>query len=101
MGADTLSGAIQNVLWFFGDVAFTWVPATVVSVSGTVASSTTSGMPITQPLTASDVLTYVQQNSTSQAYASFLNHWIVFTVFSIIISFGLVVFVIYCALHIL
>jgi hypothetical protein len=100
-GADTLSGAIGNILWFFGDVAFTWVPATFTAVTGTAPGSTPPLSPISQRVSASDVVLYLQQVSTPTQYAQLYLNWSEFVALSIVLSLIFAAFIIYCAIRIM
>jgi hypothetical protein len=100
-GADTLSGAIGNILWFFGDVAFTWVPATFAAVTGTAPGVGSPLSPLSQPVSAPEALSYLQQASTPAAYAALFRDWSELVALSIILSLLFGALIIYCALRIL
>jgi hypothetical protein len=85
MGVDTISGALGNIFWFIGDVAFTWVPATIGVVTGTSPGASPPLSFINQPITTSQVVAFLQQTSTGE-YAGFYQHWAEFVAVSIVLS---------------
>ena len=102
MGVDTLSGALGNIFSFFGDVAFTWVPATFGAVTGTAPPGAPPPLTlISQPVTASDVVTYLQQYAPSQEYADLTRHWGELVAISIVVSLLLAALITYCVFRIL
>lgn len=86
MGADSLSGAFVNILYFVGSVAFTWVPATVGTVTGTAPSSTPPISLLSQPVTAPEALQFLQQGTPPGEYALLARDWTEFVAVSITVS---------------
>lgn len=97
---DTFAGAFGNIAWFIGDVAFTWVPATVGSVTGTAPGSQPPISLISQPVTATDVSSFLKTASPAE-YASFYQDWGILVGVSIVFSLLFAALVIYCAMRII
>jgi|SRR5665213_31464 len=95
MGVDTLHGALGNIFSFFGDVAFTWVPATFGAVTGTAPGASAPLSLISQPITTSGVIAYLQQNSVSSNYADLTRHWGELVAVSLILSILLIALMAY------
>jgi hypothetical protein len=100
MGVDTISGAIGNILWFFGDVAFTWVPATVGAVTGMAPGASPPLSFINEPITTSQVVSYLQMASPAE-YASFYHHWAELVAVSIVLSILFGALIVYAALRLI
>lgn len=98
MGVDTLSGAFANIAWFIGDVAFTWVPATVGTITGTAPGASPPLSFISQPITASQVVAYLQ---ASPGYGSLYVHWAEFVAISIVLSILLAALIVYSYLRLM
>ena len=97
MGVDTLSGAIGNIFWLIGDIAFSWVPATVGAVTGTAPGATPPLSLLAQPVTTSDVLAYLQQYSPYSV--SLYRHWAELVAISIELSILFAALIVYSALR--
>src|ERR1700744_812396 len=100
MGVDTLGGAFANIAWFIGDVAFTWVPATVGAVTGTAPGSSPPITFINEPITTSQVVAYLQQSSPG-TYSSLYVHWAELTAISIVLSILFIALIIYSYLRLM
>jgi len=100
MGVDTLTGAFGNIFWFLGDVAFTWVPATVGTVTGTAPGASPPISLLSQPVTASGAVAFLQAASPAE-YASFYEHWAELVAVSIVLTILCGALVIYCAVRII
>jgi hypothetical protein len=100
MGVDTIGGAVANIFWFLGDVAFTWVPATVGSITGTAPGSSPPLAFLREPVTASQVVSYLQQSSPSE-YASLYQHWAELVAISIVLSILFGTLIVYSALRLM
>jgi hypothetical protein len=96
----TPSGSLAWAIWFLGEIAFKWIPGTVVTVAGTGAPGTTPPIvPITSPVTAPQVVDYLQFASAPGAYDTLFNNWSTFVAFSLLVSLGLAALIIYCAVR--
>ncbi|HTR18716.1 MAG TPA: hypothetical protein VMH91_01900 [Candidatus Paceibacterota bacterium] len=101
MGVDTLHGAIGNIFWFFGDVAFTWVPATIGAITGTAPGASPPFSLISQPVTASDVVAYMRQYAPPPEYADLVRHWGELVAIALVVSLLLAALMAYCIFRIL
>lgn len=99
MPVDTFSGAFGNIAWFFGEVAFTWVPATIGTVTGTAPGAPPPISLLSQPVTASDASAFLQAASPGE-YATLFHYWAELVAVSIIFSLLFAALVIYCAFRI-
>lgn len=101
----TLGGSFAWALWFLGEVAFKWVPGTVATLVGTGAPLPPD-MPspvstiITSPVTAPEVVRYLQLASAPEAYASLFQQWSTFVALSLIFSLCLAALSIYCSIRV-
>jgi hypothetical protein len=100
MGVDTIGGAIANIFWFLGEVAFTWVPATVGTLTGTAPESTPPLTFINQPVTTSQVVSYLQQSSPAQ-YAGLYVHWAELVAVAVVLSVLFGALIVYSALRLM
>ena len=103
MGATTLTGAIGNAWYFLGQVVFSWVPALVVSVTGTPPATSPTvpvSPPIPGPVTYPDLVNYLQTAAAPEAYAHFIHDWTIFVVLSLIASILLGALIAYCIVRI-
>ena len=88
-----------------GELAFKWVPGTVVTFvqTGVPGDSTQSSVllrPITEPVTAPQVVEYLQYASSPGVYDALFHRWSVFVAFSLFISLLLAALIIYCSIRI-
>lgn len=97
---DTFSGAFGNIFYFLGQVAFTWVPATVTSVTGTAPGSAPPITLISQPVTASDAMVFLQSASPGE-YAAFYHYWAELVAISITLSILFAALLVYSVFRIL
>ncbi len=100
-----LGSAFAWVFWFLGELAFKWVPGTVVTFvqTGVPGDSTQSSVllrPITEPVTAPQVVEYLQYASSPGVYDALFHRWSVFVAFSLFISLLLAALIIYCSIRI-
>ncbi len=98
-----MGGALGWFVWFFGEVAFKWMPGTVVAL----ATSGVSGQapapaiaPSMQPVTATQVASYLQQAAAPGVYDTLFQYWNVFVASSLFVSLLLGAFVAYCVIRI-
>ncbi len=101
----TIGGSFAWALWFLGEVAFKLVPGTVVTIAGTGAAPppdapTPLTAIITSPVTAPDVVQYLQMASAPEAYASLFQTWSTFVAFSLLFSLCLSALAIYCSIRV-
>ncbi|HUO50125.1 MAG TPA: hypothetical protein VMU25_00955 [Candidatus Paceibacterota bacterium] len=97
---DTFSGAYTNIFTYLARITFTWVPATVVSVSSNVPGVNQPATILSGPVTAADYINYLQQASAPE-YSSFFVNWGIFVAVMLIITFILAGFIVYCASRIM
>lgn len=97
---DTFAGAFGNLAWFFGDVAFTWVPATIGTLTGTAPGAPQPIGLISQPVTTSDVSGFLQSASPAE-YATLYHDWGILVAVSIVLSLLFAALVAYCAMRII
>jgi hypothetical protein len=100
MGVDTFAGAFGNIFWFFGDVAFTWVPATFGTVTGTAPGASPPISLLSQPVTATQVTSFLQSASAAE-YGTAYHYWAELVAISIVLSLLFGALVIYCAVRII
>ena len=96
---------IVSALWFLTEVAFKWIPGTVMVVAGTgvpdpsgVASPLAT--PITTPVSAPQVVQYLQMASAPGAYDQLFHRWSTFVAFSLLITLCLSALCIYCSIRV-
>jgi hypothetical protein len=97
---DTFSGAFGNIFYFLGQLAFTWVPATVGTVTGTAPGAPPPLSFISQPVSAADAVTFLQSASPAE-YAALYRSWAELVAVSIVLSLLFAALVIYCAMRII
>ena len=102
----TLGDAFAWAFWFLGEVTFKWVPSVVVTVVGT-APPLPPGTPmapqismIPNPVTAPEIVDYLQLASAPGVYANVFHKWSVFVALSLFISLMLGALIIYCSIRI-
>ncbi len=99
----TVGGSFAWALWFLGEVAFKWVPGAVVSIAGTDAAP--AGVPspittiITSPVTALEVVQYLQMASAPGVYEGLFQKWSAFVALSLLFSLCLAALAIYCSVR--
>jgi hypothetical protein len=96
---DTLGAAFGNLFWFIGDVAFTWVPATIGTITGTAPGASPPLTLISQPVSAADAITFLQQNSPF--YSDLYRYWAELVAVSIVVSLLFGALIVYAALRLL
>ena len=96
--ANGLGWAFHSVL----DIMFRWVPATLFVVSNTSPYPNPNPIqaPITEPVTTTDVVNFLQ-SSSPETFNSVFQNWALFVAISIMLSLLLGVGCIYCAVRIL
>ncbi len=103
-GDQSFSGGLGWALYFLSDVAFRWIPGTVQVIAGTAPSPETARpvlTPITEPVTATDVVYFLQTAAPSGAYDKLYHNWGVWVALSVLISLLLAAGIIYCFVRIL
>src|SRR5487761_2021948 len=100
MGVDSFAGAFANIAWFIGDVAFTWVPATVGAVTGTAPGSSPPISLMSQPVTASDVSAFLQSASPAE-FDTLYHYWAELVAISIVLSLLFGALVVYSVMRII
>ena len=100
-----LGGAFAWAFWFLGEVAFKWIPSAVVTFVGSGVPAPAGGTapmlrPITEPVTAPQIVEYLQTASAPGVYDTLFHRWSVFVALSLFISLLLAALIIYCAIRI-
>ena len=98
--------SLGSALWFLSEVLFKWVPGTVLTLTGTgvptppgeVSSPFTT--PIMHPVSAPEVVQYLQVASAPGAYDRFFQQWSTFVAFSLLITLCLGALAIYCTIRV-
>lgn len=96
---------LGSALWFLGEVAFKWIPGVVMSVTGTGVPPTGGDVsplatPMTAPVSAPQLLQYLQTASAPGAYEKLYQQWSTFVAFSLLITLCLAALSIYCAIRV-
>lgn len=100
----TLLSGFQWAFQFLGQIAFEWVPATVVTLqrTGTPGGVVYPQPPLgANPVTAPQMIDYVQAASTPGTYQTLSHDWEIFVALSLFISLLLATLLIYCIIRIL
>ncbi len=90
-------------LWFLGELAFKWVPAAVATIVGTgIPSDVPSPLAtiVTSPVTAPQVVQYLQMASAPGAYEILFQKWSIFVASSLLFSLCLAALIIYCVIRV-
>lgn len=98
-------GFVDGLTWairFASDIAFRWIPGTVQVVTGTAPGSqpVSFGDPLTEPVTAPEVVQFLQTASPG-AYSELYHNWSILVALSIMVSLLLIAGIIYCIIRIL
>lgn len=100
----TVAGDLSSFLWFFGDVAFKWIPGTIVAISGmgdpAVVGQAPTIAPITAPVHTTDIAVYLATAGSSGAYDTLYHNWSVFVALSTLVSLVLAAILIYAIIRI-
>lgn len=99
-----IGGALAWSLWFLGELVFKWIPGTAVTFIGAGTPASGGGepilRPITEPVSAPQVVEYLQSVTAPGVYDEFFHDWSVFVALSLFISLLLSALIIYCAIRI-
>lgn len=101
----TVGGSFAWALWFVGEVAFKWIPGAVLTVSG-MGAPLPDGVPspitsvITTPVTAPEIVQYLQLASAPGVYEALFQRWSTFVAISLLISLCLAAIIIYCCIRV-
>lgn len=90
-------------LWFLGEITFKWVPGTVATIVGTGVPPPGGASPssaIMSPVTAPEVVQYLQVASAPGVYDSLFQKWSTFVAFSLLFSLCLAALAIYCSIRV-
>jgi hypothetical protein len=98
-GDTTLIGAFPEGFWFFGEILFRWVPATIVGIFHVTSDSQIANL--TEPVALWDVPGLLTQASNQAHYEAILEGWFAFTLFAIAISLPFLALTIYCWIRIM
>jgi hypothetical protein len=89
-GDPTIGGSLGSLLWFISDVAFRWIPGTVIALSGTgdphVIGVPPMIAPITAPVSTSDVVAYLASATDPALYSVLYHDWNSYISFVTIVS---------------
>ncbi len=91
MGTSAFVGSIQSSFWFFGNVIFRWVPASITALVNAVQSSSAP----TEPISAWSVPALLSGTQPNPLYDSIAHTWITLSIFSFVVSaffLGIIVF---------
>ncbi len=96
---------LGSALWFISEVAFKWIPGTVMSIAGTGVPTPPGEVsplatPITTAMTAPQVAQYFQTASAPGAYDRMFQQWSTFVAFSLLITLCLAAISIYCSIRV-
>src|SRR3989344_7427717 len=103
-GDPSFTGGLSWALRFLGDVAFRWVPGTVQVMTGTAPDPQMARpilVPITEPVSAMDVLNFLQTAAPPGAYDRLYANWGVFVAFSVLVSLLISAAIIYCLIRLM
>jgi hypothetical protein len=101
-GDPTFAGGALWALSFLGDIAFRWIPGTVLVLSGAAPESAHAPiLPITRPVTTSDIVDFLQAASQPGAFDQLFHYWSLFVALSILASLLFGAGVIYCLIRIM
>lgn len=100
-----LGSAFAWAFWFLGEIAFKWIPGAVATFAGQGAPPGGGEMapilrPITEPVTAPQVVEYLQTASAPGLYDQLFQRWSVFVALSLLISLLLAALIIYGSVRI-
>ena len=100
-GDPSVSAGIIWALREAGDIAFRWVPGTVMAVTDTVSGNgpVPINQPITQPIHPSDVANFLQQTAAAGAFNELYRDWNTLVAVSILVTLLLLAFCIYCIIR--
>ena len=101
----TFTGAIGWALWFSSELAFKWLPGTVVALFGGQGGSVVTPAPrvpaITDPVTVTQVADFLRESSAPGVYDELFRAWSSLVGISIALSLILSAILIYCLVRIL
>jgi len=97
----TVGGSLSWALWYTGEIFFKWVPGAVVSLVGSAPAGTNYPPPtaITAPVSAPQVVDYLQTASAPGVYDSLFQSWSSFVALSILFTLGMSILIIYCCVR--
>ncbi len=102
----TAASSIGGFLWWLSDVVFKWVPGTVMDVVGTGVPapagepSPITSTPIVEPVSAPQVVEYLQTASAPEAYQRLYQNWSTFVAISLLFSLCLGALAVYCSIRV-
>ena len=99
----TLASGFAWVFHFVGDIAFQWIPATIITLGNT--GNPPEGVAYVEapgnPATVQEATNYLHIASDPSIYPTLIYNWRVFTALSLFISLLLGALVVYCVIRIL
>src|SRR3989344_4321316 len=95
---------LGSALWFLSEVAFKWMPGVAMSVAGVGVPSpgevSPLAAPMTAPVSAPQIVQYLQTASAPGAYEKLYQSWSTFVAFSLLITLCLTGLSVYCAIRV-
>ena len=107
-------GPFYNAFWWIGELAFKWIPGTVINIAeggawpsvalvqqgGANDGSGVAYLPVDHPVSPLEVAHFLQTSSAPGAYEVLFHRWSVFVAISLFVSLLLGALIIYCAIRI-
>lgn len=100
-GDPSITGGIVWALRLSSEIAFRWVPGTVMAVTDTLSGQgpTPIGKPITEPIHPGDIANFLQATGAPAAYDALYRDWSTLVAVSILITLLLLAFCFYCIIR--
>jgi hypothetical protein len=101
--AGTLGWTIGQALWLSGEIAFKWIPGTLIALTGYHNPALGDPLPlqsITSPVTITDVATYVASVAPPSIYSDLYHQWGLFTALSMVVCLLFAAILIYATVRI-
>lgn len=100
-----LGSAFVWSFWFLGEIVFKWIPGAVVTFAGKGVPPGPGEVapilrPVTEPVTAPQIVEYLQTASAPGVYDTLFERWSVFVALSLFVSLLLAALIIYCSIRI-
>ncbi len=101
-GADgTLTGGFFHAFSFLGALLFTWIPATVISLTSTIGSDATTSpvRAVSEPIAASQFPGFVSEVTPPDTYNALVHAWTVFAIGAFLLATPFVLVAAYTGLR--
>lgn len=103
-GEPTVAGDLTSFLWFIGDVAFKWIPGTIVAVTGggdlSVIGAPPPIAPITTPVSPNEISNYLANAASAQSFDQLYASWSNFVALSTLVSLVFAAILVYSIIRI-